>query len=159
MKVANEQAGPARRAIQSILAYKHHVSGRGIRSDPTVKFMQLDRLLRTTAQAIGDDNDALVIQYGIEKVPGVPKSSYIPKDSPNRAEYGEAYRKLMALEFEVPDHLLVTWDDLLVRDENGELEEMELGEIAWLGPLLKPKAEPKAEKEEGPPRGRKKARG
>lgn len=147
MKIKNEEIMPARLAIRALLNYEHPLTRAGVRQETTLKFMGLDRQLRQH----GEDYDAamkeLVTRYGEEKVPGDPDTSFIGKDSPYRGTFLRERRALDRLDFEIEDRFQVKLSELKVRDENGDLVDIECGQIAHLGPILlddRGEAEPKA---------------
>lgn len=137
MKTTLEEVVVHRHAIALIRAYRHSKSNSGLRQDLAVKFMQLDRLLLGFARDLIDErNRELLIEFGEEKILGKPETSFIGKDNPLRGSFIEAQRELLRTEVEIPDHLCVKLSELKVRDEDGELVDIEIGEIGLLGSLL-----------------------
>ena len=153
----NEDIMPARRAIRSILDYKHPRSRCGIRNGPMLTLKTLDRKLRERGEILDDATLELLDRYGKRKDPAKRETAVVGKDSPNRAAYFADLADLMKQEFETEERYCVTLEDLMVRDENGELEDMYNGQIADLGPFLRDAAKTPAS--EPTPKSNKRKRG
>lgn len=134
--IKNEAIPLARRAIRALQEYEHPVTRAGIRQATALKFMALERLLRERAADVEERFNELVRKYGELRNPDEPDSVSVAKDSPKRPAFNREVRELNQVELEVPDRLAVLLSELRVRDENGELVEVECGRIADLGDLL-----------------------
>lgn len=136
MKTTIEEIEGHRQAVAAIRGFRHPDSGWGVAQELMLKLMALDRALLAHARDFVARDQELVREYGTETVPGDPDSMRVRKDSPVWGRFLRLHTELLRSEVDVPDALCIRLDELKVRGKGGEMEPLDLGEIALLGRLL-----------------------
>lgn len=136
MKIANEELEERQYALAATKAYRHPKSKKGIAQDVALRIRVLDRQLRQAQRDWIDEKNDNVKEFGTLRDPAVEGSWHVANDSPRWMAFQEAMRELNATQVEFSDKLQIKLTELRVRDENGNWEKMEFGELADLGEIL-----------------------
>lgn len=152
----NAELQGALRIVQRIKAYEHANSRRGVRQEVANRLGRLRRFLQSSLEQYVEDSNELVDRFGERKNPDDPASAVVAKTSPHRYAFNDEVKKLSKVLVQVPADLRLKQSELVVRDEDGELEPIDIGGLDDMGPLLIWDGEQKAEEPAG---GRERPRG
>lgn len=134
--IRNDELRGALMVVQRIKMYEHALSRRGVRQEVANRLGRLGRVLREHVEQLVEDHNELVDRFGERKDPDNPATARVAKDSPHRAAFNEEVGKLNKVEVPIDANLRLKQSELRVRDEEGEMEDIDIGGLADLGPLL-----------------------
>lgn len=135
-KIRNEDIFPAREAIKALKQYTHPVTLAGIRNQAAINLGILDRHLRIMFEDFVEANNDIAKRYGNPETGVVKRVGDDGKINEAFLKCREEQIDLGRQLVEIEDKFKIKLSELKVRNEDGELVEVESGRIADLEDLL-----------------------